>query len=72
MGLFKTLRTTIDDLGPDEPTGERFAGAYWCDDCTIREPVTAGEIAEDGGRTCPDCGGEMRLERSPDSGGCAC
>ncbi|WP_290814897.1 hypothetical protein [Halovivax sp.] len=72
MGLYETLRTAVADLGPDEPAGERYVGAYWCDDCDVREPVGVGELDESDGRACPDCHAEMRLERSPDSGDCAC
>lgn len=72
MSLFETIRTAVDEMGPDEADGPQYAGAYWCDDCARREPVTEDEIAATDGRTCDDCGGEMRLERSFDSGDCAC
>ncbi|MFP8957142.1 hypothetical protein ACLI4Y_10460 [Natrialbaceae archaeon A-CW3] len=43
-------------------------GAYWCDNCEVRirdvdleEEHPTGETDEP---VCPDCGGEMRFERT--------
>lgn len=37
------------------------SGSYWCDDCCTKILASdiEGDIAE-----CPDCGDEMRFERS--------
>lgn len=45
-------------------------GAYWCDDCgeRVRDVDVEGEEPPD----CPQCGDEMRFERSAASTGCAC
>ena len=68
MGLLDSIRSTLTTSGPS--SGTPIAGAYWCDDCSVRIP---SEEPPDGTeRTCPECDGEMRFERSPDSGGCAC
>ncbi len=67
MGILDTIRGAFD--GPDDRGKTRFVAAYWCDDCDVRLPV---EEVHDEPRPCPDCGEPMRLERSPDSGSCAC
>ena len=66
MGVLDSIRDALEPE-TDEPD---VAGAFWCDDCGIREPVSADELDDD--RSCPECGASMRLERSPDSGHCAC
>ncbi|MDL5362997.1 hypothetical protein [Halalkalicoccus sp. NIPERK01] len=66
MGVIDTVRELFD--GP-EPTKSRSKGAYWCDDCDERIlDLEADAEPPD----CPTCGEEMRFERSPDAGGCAC
>jgi len=42
-------------------------GAYWCDDCGVR----IRDVDLDGEPVCPDCGEEMRFERSAGRD-CAC
>ncbi|ELY42314.1 hypothetical protein [Natronorubrum tibetense] len=67
MGVIDSIR---DALEPETNGRSDIAGAFWCDDCSIREPVTDAELDDD--RVCPECGASMRLERTPDSGSCAC
>ena len=70
MGLVDTIRETLAASSQTAPGGHSESeGAYWCDDCDVRVLDTAVESAEP---TCPDCGEEMRFERSPGSTGCAC
>lgn len=71
MGLLESVRSAIDTIGPATDDRSRLAGAYWCDDCSVRLPVTEDEL-DDRTPTCPDCGDLMRFERSPESGNCAC
>ena len=42
-------------------------GAYWCDDCSVR----IRDVELEGEPVCPDCGEEMRFERSAGRD-CAC
>lgn len=71
MGLLGSVRNAVDSIGPDTDNQSDLIGAYWCDDCSVRIPVTEDEL-DDETRPCPDCGDSMRLDRSPDSGDCAC
>ncbi|KYH27092.1 hypothetical protein HAPAU_09820 [Halalkalicoccus paucihalophilus] len=66
MGVIATVKEL---LGGPERTTSRSKGAYWCDECDERilDLDTDAEPP-----VCPSCGEEMRFERSPDSGGCAC
>lgn len=67
MSVIDTVKELFS--GPEPTTGPRSKGAYWCDDCDERIlDLEADEEPPD----CPSCGEEMRFERSPDSGGCAC
>ncbi|MFW5918869.1 MAG: hypothetical protein ACOCSF_01560 [Halanaeroarchaeum sp.] len=72
MGLLDTVSDIVNDVGPDERNPEEpvSAGSYWCDDCTVR--IRDVDYEGTGTPTCPECGGEMRFDRRPDSGGCAC
>ncbi|MFW6265910.1 MAG: hypothetical protein ACOC2A_03940 [Halanaeroarchaeum sp.] len=72
MGLLDTVSEVVSELGPDReaPRRPQSRGAYWCDDCSIR--IRDVDYDGDGTPDCPECGQEMRFERSPDSGGCAC
>lgn len=71
MGLLDSIRSAVETIEPGTEARSPLAGAYWCDDCSVRVPVTEDEF-DDETRSCPDCGDAMRFERSPDSGGCAC
>lgn len=71
MGILESIRNAVDAIEPETEDRAALAGAYWCDDCSVRDPVTDDEV-DDGSRLCPDCGEPMRFERSPDSGDCAC
>lgn len=66
MGVIAAVKELF---GGPERTKSRSKGAYWCDDCDerIRDLDTEEEPPDR-----PRCGEEMRFERSPDSGGCAC
>ncbi len=66
MGLWSSLRRALEPSRDRDPS---IAGAYWCDDCSVRQPVTADELDDD--RGCPSCGQPMRLERSMGDS-CAC
>lgn len=69
MSIVTRLRGFLEGVeGADRSTAGESTGAFWCDDCDVRlRDVDAGEEP-----SCPDCGGEMRFERSPDAAGCAC
>jgi len=69
MDIFESIRDIVDSLESDVDDGPSYVGAYWCDECSNRNPVTAEDVDDD--HICPDCGEPMRLERSPDSGDCA-
>ena len=73
MGVLGTLKETFEasteSPNRGEDSEETSAGAYWCDDCGVRLRDT--EIESDS-PACPDCGEEMRFERSMSSTGCAC
>ena len=66
MGLFDTLTAVFASSSTDRPD-DGSKGAYWCDDCDnrIRDVDTEYEP------TCPDCGDEMRFERTTGRD-CAC
>lgn len=74
MGIVNTVRevlqassqTTNRGDGDDQETP---TGSYWCDDCTER---IIAEEADEQPPSCPSCGEDMRLDRSPGSTGCAC
>lgn len=72
MGLIDTVSEIVNDMGPDNRDQEEpvSKGAYWCDDCNVR--IRDVDHEGTGTPTCPECGTEMRFERSTDSGGCAC
>ncbi|MXV63379.1 hypothetical protein GS429_15165 [Natronorubrum sp. JWXQ-INN-674] len=76
MGLIESIRSAVGAIEPETESETKtdrrsnLAGAYWCDDCSVRVPVTEDEVDES--RSCPDCGESVQFERSPDSGHCAC
>lgn len=67
MSVLDTVRGLFD--GPETDATAESKGAYWCDDCGER---ILDLDTEEEPPACPACGEEMRFERSPDSGGCAC
>ncbi|PSP74182.1 hypothetical protein BRC86_06795 [Halobacteriales archaeon QS_3_64_16] len=73
MGVLGTLKETFEasteSPNRGEDSKETPTGAYWCDDCGVRLRDT--EVESDS-PDCPDCGEEMRFERSMSSTGCAC
>lgn len=71
MGLLEQVRNAVDSIGPETDAQPELIGAYWCDDCSVRIPLTEDDDTA-GTMSCPDCGESMRLERSPDSSDCAC
>ncbi|MBX0293439.1 hypothetical protein [Haloarcula nitratireducens] len=64
------LRASTQSANRGDRAGETSTGAYWCDDCAerIRDVDATGETPPN----CPDCGEEMRFERSAAATGCAC
>ncbi|MFB6090048.1 MAG: hypothetical protein ABEJ97_03230 [Halobellus sp.] len=73
MGLLGTLRDAFEASTESPNRGSSTSstrGSYWCHDCAERIPAT--DVDGDATPTCPDCGEEMDLERSPGSTGCAC
>jgi uncharacterized paraquat-inducible protein A len=74
MGVFGTVKEILaaSTQNPNRGTTEepRSKGAYWCDDCSVR--IRDVDVEGDADPTCPDCGDEMRFERSAASTGCAC
>lgn len=79
MSILGTIKETLaaSTQSPDrnvDADGETSQGAYWCDDCgvRIRDVDLDVDPADDGTPTCPECGDEMRFERSAGSTGCAC
>lgn len=79
MGIVDTITETLKSSrphAPDEGGDDGSSGAYWCDDCGVRvRDVDVDDeglpLADDGTPECPDCGDQMRFERSH-AGGCAC
>ncbi|SFR32030.1 zinc-ribbon domain-containing protein [Halogeometricum limi] len=73
MGILGTLKDAFEasTQSSDRGTGtDETLGSYWCHDCAERIP--ARDVKGDDAPSCPDCGDEMDLERSPGSTGCAC
>ncbi|SDX73519.1 hypothetical protein [Halobellus clavatus] len=73
MGLLGTLKDAFvaSTESPNRGGGKtETRGSYWCHDCAERIP--AADVAGETTPTCPECGDEMDLERSPGSTGCAC
>ncbi|MFB6106250.1 MAG: hypothetical protein ABEJ70_04680 [Halobacteriaceae archaeon] len=73
MGVIGTVTEMLkaSTQSPNRGTGRaESAGAYWCDDCDVR--VRDVDVTGDPPPSCPDCGDEMRFERSAATTGCAC
>ncbi|WP_265108457.1 hypothetical protein [Halosolutus halophilus] len=75
MGLLASVKAMLDSTGSRNRPTDGSTGAYWCDDCgvRIRDVDLEGSEAthETGEPVCPDCGDEMRFERSTGRS-CAC
>lgn len=70
LGTVKAIlaaSTQDPNRGDGEPVSK---GAYWCVDCSVR--LRDVEVDGDDAPDCPECGDEMRFERSAASTGCAC
>ena len=77
MSVLGTVREMLaaSSQSANRGTGEpESKGAFWCDDCAvrIRDVELEGELDVDDPPACPECGDEMRFERSAASTGCAC
>ena len=66
MGLLDSVKAAFESPASDRPD-DGSKGAYWCDDCNNR----IRDVDSDVEPTCPDCGAEMRFERSTGRD-CAC
>ncbi|MFC4543128.1 hypothetical protein ACFO5R_14455 [Halosolutus amylolyticus] len=75
MGFIASMKAVFDSTGPTDRPTDGSRGAYWCDDCGVRiRDVDLEEERVDSTEevpTCPDCGDEMRFERSTGRS-CAC
>lgn len=60
MGVFQTVKDLFETPGPQSPASQH-AGSYWCDDCGVK---ILGTEVEGDTADCPECGDEMRYERS--------
>ena len=65
MGLLDSITSAFES--PTDRSDDDSKGAYWCDDCDNR----IRDVDIEGEPDCPDCGGEMRFERSTGRD-CAC
>lgn len=71
MGLIDSVRDAFDSPSPKGRPDDGSKGAYWCDECGVRIRDVELDTDLEGEITCPDCGEEMRFERSPGRD-CAC
>lgn len=73
MGIRSIVREVLEASTQSPNRGDGPAleskGAYWCDDCDVRLRDVDVDTEPP---TCPDCGTEMRFERSATTTGCAC
>jgi len=67
MGLLDSVKEAFESPSPSDRPDDGSDGAYWCDDCNNR----IRDVDIEGKPTCPDCGDEMRFERSTGRD-CAC
>lgn len=76
MGIIDVVSSAFAPDTENVAASEQSDGAYWCDDCGVRvRDVDVDDdglaLADDGTPECPDCGDEMRFERSH-ADDCAC
>lgn len=71
MGLIDSVKEAFSSPSPKGRPDDGSKGAYWCDDCGVRIRDVEVDAEQDGDVTCPDCGDEMRFERSAGRD-CAC
>jgi len=67
MGLIESVKAALASPTPKDRPADGSEGAYWCDDCAVR----IRDVDLEGKPVCPDCGAEMRFERSTGRD-CAC
>lgn len=68
MSILDTVKAALTSDGTSTGRAtDGSKGAYWCDDCDVR----VRDVDLDGEPVCPDCGDEMRFERSKGRS-CAC
>ncbi len=69
MSILNSVREAIK--GPKSSPNES-SGAFWCDDCDVRQVESEVDIEAEGDTpSCPECGQSMRFERSKGRS-CAC
>lgn len=71
MGFIDSVKEAIDSPSPKGRPDDGSKGAYWCDDCDVRVRDVELEVEPGEKANCPDCGEEMRFERSSGRD-CAC
>ncbi|MFC7231463.1 hypothetical protein ACFQMM_08700 [Saliphagus sp. GCM10025308] len=67
MGVIDSVKAVLASSGPNDRPTDGSQGAYWCDDCDVR----IRDVDIQGDPVCPNCGEEMRFERSYGRS-CAC
>ena len=67
MGLLDSITDAFSSPSPKSRPDDGSEGAHWCDDCGVR----IRDVELDGEPICPECGDEMRFERSSGRS-CAC
>ncbi|UTF54999.1 hypothetical protein [Natronosalvus rutilus] len=67
MGVIDSVKAALASSGPNDRPMDGSQGAYWCDDCNVR--IRDVDLESD--PVCPNCGEEMRFERSHGRS-CAC
>lgn len=76
MSFVSTLKDALTQTRekPGTASTDGPAGSFWCIDCDERLLASNTDVAPDSDeeQSCPSCGSEMKFERSPDSGSCAC
>ena len=67
MRLLTSIKSALSSPSPKSQPDDGSKGAYWCDDCGVR----VRDVDLSGEPVCPDCGDELRFERSTGRD-CAC
>ncbi|MGB9963374.1 hypothetical protein [Halobacterium sp. CBA1126] len=77
MGIVNKVSAALSNSAESESVdADASRGAYWCDGCDVRvRDVNVDEQGldrdDEGTPLCPDCGDQMRFERTY-ADGCAC